>query len=251
MIYVGKGTKLDPDFTELSMSSQIVMTLMKPLLNKGYCVTVNNFYNSPHLADILIGNRTYIYGTVRQNRKEMPEELRRAKLKKDEVIAFQRGKVKAMKWKDKKDVCLLSTCHNPSQQVVTTRGGPKKRPKVVYDYNFTMGGVDIVDQHLVDYPLPRKRGKKYYKTVFFYLMVLALWNSYQLYKSNANETAATKKHLKYRLKIISSIIEKYCPEIPATRPGRPLTSPHPNHFAPGHFPMEIPPTEEKRNPSRQ
>ena len=52
IIYVGKGTQFDPDYNGLPVSSHIVMSLMKPLLGKGYCVTMDNYYNSPQLADI-------------------------------------------------------------------------------------------------------------------------------------------------------------------------------------------------------
>ncbi|GFY54124.1 hypothetical protein TNIN_79361 [Trichonephila inaurata madagascariensis] len=35
----------------------------------------------------------------------------------------------------------------------------KLKPKVVHDYNNTMGGVEKVDQHLTGYPVARKRGQ--------------------------------------------------------------------------------------------
>ena len=64
IIYTGKNTVLDREFSDLPMSSQVVMTLMKPLLNKGYCLTMDNFYNSPQLADLLIGKKADVYGTL-------------------------------------------------------------------------------------------------------------------------------------------------------------------------------------------
>ena len=45
---------------------------MDSLLNEGYCVTVDNFYTSPQLADYLITHKTYMYGTLRPNRKDLP-----------------------------------------------------------------------------------------------------------------------------------------------------------------------------------
>ncbi|KAJ4450249.1 hypothetical protein ANN_01668 [Periplaneta americana] len=82
----------------------------------------------------------------------------------------------AIRWKDKKDI-LLSTIHNPEMVVKNV----DLKPKVVTDYNDTMGGVDHVDQHLAAYPVPRKRRKRYYKKIFFHLLELALWNFYILY----------------------------------------------------------------------
>ena len=87
-----------------------------------------------------------------------------------------------LRWKDKKDVAMLSTIHNPAMHDIETRQGPVKKPKVVCEYNHTMGGVDKMDQQLVVYPIPRKRGKKYYKTVFFHLMDIGVWNAFILHQ---------------------------------------------------------------------
>lgn len=42
----------------------------------------------------------------------MPPIFRIKKLKKGEVVAFQRGKVTAMRWKDNRDMSILSTICN-------------------------------------------------------------------------------------------------------------------------------------------
>ncbi|GFU38551.1 piggyBac transposable element-derived protein 4 [Trichonephila clavipes] len=58
-----------------NMSSQVVMTLMEPLLNKEHCLTTDNFYSSPELADIHIQSLTDMYGTLKPRRKDVPKEL--------------------------------------------------------------------------------------------------------------------------------------------------------------------------------
>ncbi|KAG8239616.1 hypothetical protein J437_LFUL018360 [Ladona fulva] len=64
IVYTGKGTILDDTFKNTSMSSQVVKFLMKPLSEKGYCVTTDNFYTSPKLAEALISHSCDTYGTV-------------------------------------------------------------------------------------------------------------------------------------------------------------------------------------------
>lgn len=75
-----------------------------------------------------------------------------------------------MKWQDKRDICLLSTVHN-TEKAPTNKtdkdGNVISKPKVVIDYNETMGGVDRLDQHLHDYPIIRKRGKNIIKKYSF------------------------------------------------------------------------------------
>ncbi|GFV21086.1 piggyBac transposable element-derived protein 4 [Trichonephila clavipes] len=142
------------------MSSQVVMTLMEPLLNKGHCLNTDNFYSSPELADILIQSLTDMYGTLKPRRKDVPKELLSKKIDKCQMIAYQRGKVCVMKWMDKKAVCLISTIHNPEMvQVQSHKNEIRRKPKAVMEYN-TMGGVDRLDKHLTNYPLIKKRGKE-------------------------------------------------------------------------------------------
>jgi len=44
-----------------------------------------------------------------------------------------------------------------------------------------MGGVDRVDQHLTNYPIIKKRGKKFYYKIFLHLLDQTIWNSYVIY----------------------------------------------------------------------
>ncbi|KAG8237447.1 hypothetical protein J437_LFUL015975 [Ladona fulva] len=160
IIYTGKGSALNEEYKGLPKSSQIVLALMKPLLGKGYCVTTDNYYTSPELADLLTSKGTDTYGMLRITSKEAPNDLRQKKLKKGEFAACQRGKVMVMKWHDKKVVSLLSTVHNTEFVDLEKRGKVSRKLKLVVEYNHTMGGVDRADQHLTNYPIIKKRGGK-------------------------------------------------------------------------------------------
>ena len=242
IIYTGKGTTVDEEYKNLPVSTQVVMTLMKDMLDKGYCLTVDNYYTSPQLAELLIARKTDIYGTVRLTRKDMPVDIGKEKLKKGEIETYTRGKVMTMRWKDKKDVSLLSTVHNNEMMIVEKRGVAVSKPKVVMDYNNTMGGVDKVDQHLADYPVPRKRGKRYYKKIFFHLLDLSLWNSFILYKVSGGKDS----HLNYRIHVIEKIMELYHSPLLSPKAGRPGKSLPPLRLTERHSPDIIPPTEKKK-----
>ena len=54
---------MNKKYQHLPISSQIVMTLLEPLLGKGYCLTTDNFYTSPQLAELLLSHKTDCYGT--------------------------------------------------------------------------------------------------------------------------------------------------------------------------------------------
>ncbi|GFY79660.1 piggyBac transposable element-derived protein 4 [Trichonephila inaurata madagascariensis] len=113
IIYVDKGKDVSEENKECSFSTQVVLTLSKPLLNKGYCLTMDNYYNSPELGEMLLKSKTDFFGTLRPNRKDLPKELKAEKLKKGDLLAYQRGKNMTMRWREKKYVHFISSIHNP------------------------------------------------------------------------------------------------------------------------------------------
>ncbi|GBN32219.1 PiggyBac transposable element-derived protein 4 [Araneus ventricosus] len=138
--------------------------LLVDLLDKGYCVTLDNFYTSPELAELLLSHRTDVYDTLKPNRIVVPEEIKKGTLKKGEIVGFQKGKICVMKYMDKKPICILSTVYNTliveqDKKRKKTHGKSErivsKKPQAIIDYNLTMGGVDKADQCLSYYPTVR------------------------------------------------------------------------------------------------
>ena len=187
----------DKKFEKYGVATKSVITLAKPFLGKGYCVIADNFYLSPELADILVQNKTDVYGTLRPNRRDLPENFNKLTLKKNEIAAFQRGKITVLRWHDKKYVSLISSVHTANCSETIKKGKENKKskdtdkkvmkPAVVLDYNLAMGGVDRVDQALVCYPATRKRQKKYYKKIFRHLLDIAIWNAFILQKKKTSQ----------------------------------------------------------------
>ena len=66
----------------LQKPSKIVLSLAEELLNKGYCIGMDNYYASPELFDILVANKTDAGKTVRYNRKNLSAIVNKTKLKK-------------------------------------------------------------------------------------------------------------------------------------------------------------------------
>lgn len=61
-----------------SATSQIVLTLMRPLFNRGHTLVMDNFYNAPLLSRILKAkHKTDSMGTLRLNREFVPESLKK------------------------------------------------------------------------------------------------------------------------------------------------------------------------------
>lgn len=56
---------------------EIVLNLLDDLINKGYFLYMDNFYNSVNLSELLLSKNTYVCGTLRKNRGE-PEEIKKS-----------------------------------------------------------------------------------------------------------------------------------------------------------------------------
>ncbi|GFS32577.1 hypothetical protein TNIN_356861 [Trichonephila inaurata madagascariensis] len=53
---------------------------------------------------MLLKPKTDFFGTLRPNRKDLPKELKTEKLKKEDLLAYQRGKMMTMRWRDKSQI---------------------------------------------------------------------------------------------------------------------------------------------------
>nr|XP_037283985.1 piggyBac transposable element-derived protein 4-like [Rhipicephalus microplus] len=251
-IYTGKSEKT-PATDGLLCSESVVLDLVGKRLPDGHTIFMDNWYSSPTLFRHLKDAGSNAVGTVRLHRKNMPKGFNQLKLKKGECeVLFARG-IMALTWQDKKQVTMLSTVHsganvNDSGKKGRRNGLPVLKPQVVLDYNRGMGGVDREDQQLASFPIMRRYAKGY-KKIFFYIMDIAVYNSYVLFGK------ATGKRLHYtdwKVNLAEAIFEEVT--LPLYRGRRnPLIAPTPmclqaSEWA--HFPRQILPNKVKKNPSR-
>jgi hypothetical protein len=68
---------------------------------------------------------------VRSNRKGLLRDMKK-KLKKGEVAVSFRRKLMALKWKDKRDVHMLSSIHNEEMQTVRDKKGGETNAESVH-----------------------------------------------------------------------------------------------------------------------
>lgn len=146
LIYTGKDTEFNPKYAAFDATGSVVLTLCKKLLNKRYCLVMDNFYNSAKLFEYLQDKQTNVYGTVRPNRKNLPTNFNKNKLTKGE-LSWMKGNLIVMRWCDKRVVSLISAFHDTSFiQVQTKRGETVCKPQKVVDYNVTIGGVEQINK---------------------------------------------------------------------------------------------------------
>ncbi|KAE9543544.1 hypothetical protein AGLY_002344 [Aphis glycines] len=71
------------------VSCKVVMELMQPYLDSGWCLYADNWYTSIDLAEKLLDRQTHLVGTLRSNRKRNPKEVIAKKLVRGGIIAKQ------------------------------------------------------------------------------------------------------------------------------------------------------------------
>jgi len=160
-MYKGKQTSSAVE-EGVSKVDNIVLTLMKPFLNKGHSLYIDNFYNSVTLSNILLEKKTHTTGTLRSNRRGNPKEVTTKKLKRGDHIWRRNKNVNISKWKDKRDVlCLTTKNHTKIKLSKNKYGILKNKPAEIVDYNNCMSGIDHSDQMVSYYSSPRKSARWY------------------------------------------------------------------------------------------
>ena len=121
-IYKGKSDRT------FSLPTEIVMNLSQPYLNAGRTLVTDNFYTSVELAKKLLQSRTHLVGTLRSNRRGLPLAVTRSHMKKGEVTARENNDgIVVCKWRDRRDVLVLSTKHDGNLMITGKK--PKTRSR--------------------------------------------------------------------------------------------------------------------------
>lgn len=77
-----------------------------------------------------------------------------------------RRSIMVLKWKDRRDVLMLSTKHDNSMTRFNRRRTTIEKPRVVADYNKRKGYIDLTDQMGSYHTCLRKSIKWYRKLIF-------------------------------------------------------------------------------------
>ncbi len=177
------------------LSYDVVISLMDPYNFQGYSLYIDNFYTSPTLVTDLYKNGIHCTGTLDCTRIGVPSQVYGLK-KNLAKKSIPRGKGNYVRdgvcayaiWKDTKCVAVMSSEHPGHSETTVTRNVtqedgknekmPVPIPSIVYNYNRFMNGVDRSDQMIKYYNI-LSQTKKYWKTLFFHYIDIALVNAYK------------------------------------------------------------------------
>ena len=93
------------------------------------------------------------------------------------------GNPKAVRWKDRQDVYILTNTHAPPVEGnFTQESGQAIKPRAVEDYNAYMRFVDKSDRIVNSYGIAR-RTWQWTKELFFHLTDMTILNAFLIHKS--------------------------------------------------------------------
>ncbi len=151
-----------------------------------------------------------LIGTLRSNRAGSGHGVVQKKLKRGEVYGLQSNDgIKLIKWKDKRDVLMISTKPSHSATLVDTQKTNKAnecimKSQVSIDYNKGKQGVDLSDQLSTYYTYIRRTKKWYQKVAFEMIFGMSVVNAYLIYKENYDTSRMTM--LQFRESLVRSLL---------------------------------------------
>ena len=211
-VYTGKTNEV---YTH-GLGHHVVMKLVQPLLNQGYHVFFDNFYTSMQLLKDLFAQGTPSCGTVTENRKGFPNSMKQGKnwakkRERGEMRWKREGQCLALQWVDNKVVTMLSTIDNANDFVSVDRKKKVdgkwetlsvRKPFTIERYNKYMNAVDRSDQLLAKYNLLNRKSVRWWKTLFFHVIDIAVVNSFillQQHRMKMPTCDVLKRHPRYSL----------------------------------------------------
>lgn len=219
IIYQGQSTEMDPNIQKkFGLASSVVLHLSRRIEKQGHKLYFDNYFSSYLLFEALKEQKIFAAGTVRINRFFKPPLISDSDIKKkkrgfSQELVSNEGII-ITKWLDNKSVYLASNYVGRGALDKVTRWDKTEskyievdRPQVVKDYNFSMGGVDLLDQLISTYRI-FIRSKKWTLRVVMHFIDFALTNAWLEYRRDAKNANIPKISdlLDFRMRVAEGLI---------------------------------------------
>ena len=186
-IYQGK----ESGAVDGTLGERVVNRLTSTLRSNDVAICVDRFFTS---VKMMVNLPVACVGTYMANRKDTPK-FEEEQLERGEARFLKNSRsIVATKWRDTKDVYVLSNCHsdNMTKTKRKLKTGESKEfdcPDMIQFYNTHMGGVDLSDQQVILYDFDRK-SQKWWRKGFYKLLNSAMVNSWIIF----NDISGTRKN---------------------------------------------------------
>jgi hypothetical protein len=212
------GADGNEEVRQLGLAYSVVMELLRNHLFSYHHVFADNFFSSFDLVEDLNQADTYYCGTVRINRKGLPQQIQKVSLQKNESVKWSSTRNTAImvsRWKDKRDVFMISS-NNDGSDTHKPRSNFRQNevisiPTVITEYNKFMGGVDHFDQFRSYYNVGRS-GRRWWKYLFWGLLNISIVNAYILWHVSNMPHNRNKRNYslkKFKLMLVHELADMF------------------------------------------
>ncbi|XP_034550067.1 piggyBac transposable element-derived protein 3-like isoform X2 [Notolabrus celidotus] len=191
----------------LGLGSLVIDRLCQTL-HRGTKVYCDRFFTTIQGTERMMKKELYMTGTVMKSRvaaavQKLPTDktMKMAGRGTSAEVTTEDGKMCIVKWYDNKPVLMMSVVHGTQPEDTCQRWDKKlkqyvtvSRPSIVREYNFKMGGVDLVDR-MISYYRMSVRTKKWTMRMLMHFTDLALANSWLLYRKDLAVCGTPKKSI--------------------------------------------------------
>ncbi|KAL8599603.1 hypothetical protein ACOMHN_024501 [Nucella lapillus] len=213
-IYTGKECATAPN---VPLGTRVVRKLVSPYFKKYHHVYFDNYFTSVNLMEVLLRKKTYSCGTVRLNRRGLPDRLKRTKLTvPGQMLKLQKGRLLAVTWYDRKrQVSVLSTGNSTDNIQINRRGRcglpdmmyPK--PKAIQEYSENYNAVDKNDQLRSYYGIANK-ANKWWKYLFWFFCDVSMINAYIMHReAPGGPRPESLSHKEFQLQVSKGLINGF------------------------------------------
>lgn len=128
--------------------------------------------------------------------------------------------ITVLKWKDKRDVLMMSTKHTDTFCKIKLKGKCVRKPKMVLEYNKCKASVDMSDQ-MTAYSTPLRKSVKWYKKLAIELILnTAVVNAMIMYKETTNKAISMVEYRKKLVEYLTTTDTSETDHSTGTRPRR-------------------------------
>ena len=184
----------------------VVQKLIDGFERNGHNITCDNYFTSLKLTQDLANKGCSLVGTIRKNRRELPDiDVIMKKRQVFDSCFFSPNfpcetVLTAYKCKKNKVVCLLSSTDPDTSKDDTE----KKKPNIIHFYNHTKCGVDNVDQMLRQLST-RCQTRRWPMSVFYNILDMCALNAWIIYKS-VNKSSISRRD--FQLSLLKELCSK-------------------------------------------
>ncbi|UYV66240.1 hypothetical protein LAZ67_4000948 [Cordylochernes scorpioides] len=159
MVYTGKSKT--PKSKELSLPTQIVLDISRPLWKSNRNITADNWFTSIELVDKLKEHGLTYLGTMRKNKPQIPPQFQPHPKRESGTSIFGFSGTKTL------------VSYVPKKKKI-------RKPDIIMDYNLTKGSVDTIDQMVSNFSTSC-RSRRWPLALFYALLDITALNSYIIF----------------------------------------------------------------------